>query len=159
MSIRRWIEGAALGLLAGAAQADACHEALARFDYTAATQLAASAPASALSRMCAARAAYETGHFADALTRLREVEAAHPQGETRTYLYNWLTVTLRKLGREAEAMQYGDFWGSQVLMHWKMQRKFFLPSASASRNLPLMALPGRPTGLLMMVMSSSDALT
>ncbi|MCA1926775.1 MAG: tetratricopeptide repeat protein, partial [Thiobacillus sp.] len=107
MSIRRWIEGAALALLADAAQADACHEALARFDYPAATQLAADAPASVSSRMCAARAAYETGHFADALKYLREVEAARPQGEARTYLYNWLTVTLRKLGRETEAMQYG----------------------------------------------------
>lgn len=130
MSIRRWIEGAALGLLAGAAQADACHEALARFDYTAATQLASSAPASALSRMCAARAAYETGHFADALTRLREVEAAHPQGETRTYLYNWLTVTLRKLGREAEAMQYG-----QAALAWARRETSRQNLATALHNL------------------------
>lgn len=111
MSIRRWIE--ILSLLAGTgmAQADACHDSLARFDYPEANRQAQTrlreAAGDFSARMCAARAAYETGHFNDALAYLRSVEAGRPQGEARTYAYNWLTVTLRKLGRDAQAQQYG----------------------------------------------------
>jgi tetratricopeptide (TPR) repeat protein len=65
--------------------------------------------------MCEARAAYETGRFVAALDILRRVEALQPQAETRTYAYNWLTVTLRKLGREREAMQYGQ----AALARWR----------------------------------------
>lgn len=130
MSIRRWIEAASLALLAGAAEADACHEALARFDYAAATRLAASQPELTPSRMCAARAAYETGHFVDALAGLRGVEAGRPQGEARTYLYNWLAVTLRKLGREAEAMQYG-----QAALAWARRESSRQNLATALHNL------------------------
>ncbi len=112
MSIRRWIKLAALAWWAPLAHADACHEALAAFDYPLAAQLAqarleigANDPAGI---MCAARAAYETGRFVDALRLLREVESRHPEPEWRTYAYNWLTVTLRKLGREQEALRYGQ---------------------------------------------------
>lgn len=101
-----------LALCASLAHADACHEALAAFDYSGASQLARSGmdvmPADPDARMCAARAAYETGRFSDALQHLRVVESRHPQAELRTYAYNWLTVTLRKLGHEREAMQYGQ---------------------------------------------------
>ncbi|MEW6119771.1 MAG: tetratricopeptide repeat protein [Pseudomonadota bacterium] len=93
------------------AHADACHDALARFDYPAAAQAAMDrlkdAPDDLGARMCLGRAAYETGRFGDALATLRAVEALRPQGEARTYAYNWLTVTLRKLGRDAEAWHYG----------------------------------------------------
>lgn len=112
MSIRRWINVA--WLLAGMslAHADACHDALAVFHYAHASQLAQAglvdAPADVMAHMCAARAAYETGRFGAALLHLRAVEAQRPQAEARTYAYNWLTVTLRKLGREREAMQYGQ---------------------------------------------------
>jgi tetratricopeptide (TPR) repeat protein len=112
MSIRRWISAAGLLASTSLAHADACHDALAAFDYAHASQLAQArfvdAPADVKARMCAARAAYETGHFADALSHLRAVEIQRLQAETRTYAYNWLTVTLRKLGREGEAMQYGQ---------------------------------------------------
>lgn len=112
MSIRRWIEAVLLTVAASAAQADACHDALSAFDYVRAGELAraqlAEAPLDVTARMCAARAAYETGRFADALGHLRAVELQRPPAETRTYAYNWLTVTLRRLGRTAEAMQYGQ---------------------------------------------------
>lgn len=106
----KWMAGV-LALCASLAHADACHDALAAFDYSRAGQLAQSGmdamPADPAARMCAARAAYETGRFSDALQHLRVVESQHPQAELRTYAYNWLTVTLRKLGRDSEAMQYG----------------------------------------------------
>lgn len=112
MSIRHWIEGVLFAAVAGTAHADACHDALARFDYPAAAQAAEAAlkraPDDLSGRMCLARAAYETGRFGNALGHLRNVEALNPQGEARTYAWNWLTVTLRKLGRDAEAWQYGQ---------------------------------------------------
>jgi tetratricopeptide (TPR) repeat protein len=112
MSIRRWISLAICACLPGWASADGCEEALATFDYARATQLAqarlAELPQEGAALMCEARAAYETGRFVAALDILRRFEALQPQGESRTYLYNWLTVTLRKLGREREAMQYGQ---------------------------------------------------
>lgn len=111
VSIRRWIEGVVLAVWASWAQADACHDALARFDYARAAELAqtalATAPSDAMAGLCAARAAYETGDFAGALRRLRAVEASAAQAELRTYAWNWLTVTLRRLGREDEAFGYG----------------------------------------------------
>jgi len=112
MSIRRWISLAALALLPGWANAEPCHEALAAFDYGAAAWLAevrlAGNPQDIEALMCAARAAYETGDFVAAHQRLRLAEALRPQGESLTYVYNWLTVTLRRLGREREAMGYGQ---------------------------------------------------
>lgn len=105
----KWM-AAFLALCASLAHADACHDALAAFDYSRAGQLAQSGtdamPADPVARMCAARTAYETGRFSDALLHLRVVENQKPQSELRTYAYNWLTVTLRKLGREQEALQY-----------------------------------------------------
>lgn len=136
MSIRRWIEGTRLAVLAGlavqtgVAHADACHEALARFDYAAAAQLAASQPDTLSARMCEARAAYETGHFVEARRVLRGIEAGRPQGEARTYLYNWLTVTLRKLGQESEAMQYG-----QAALAWARREASQQNLATALHNL------------------------
>lgn len=106
----KWLAGV-LALCVSHAHADACHDALAVFEYTQANQLALARletlPLDPGAQMCAARAAYETGHFSDALQHLRTVENQHPQAELRTYAYNWLTVTLRKLGRDYEAMQYG----------------------------------------------------
>ena len=108
----KWLVGV-LALCVSYAHADACHDALALFDYSQANQLALARletlPDDPGAQMCAARAAYETGHFSDALQHLRAVENQHPQAELRTYAYNWLTVTLRKLGRDYEAMQYGRF--------------------------------------------------
>ncbi len=111
MSIRRWIECALLAVWAPWAQADACHDALMRFDYARAAELSQAAlamvPADAMAALCAARAAYETGDFQRALRHLRAVEAGAPQAELRTYAWNWLTVTLRRLGHEDEALGYG----------------------------------------------------
>jgi len=112
MSIRRWISLAICACLPGWAGAGECDEALAAFDYARAAKLAqvhlAERPQEGTALMCEGRAAYETGRFVEALDILRRYEALQPQGEARTYLYNWLTVTLRKLGREREAMQYGQ---------------------------------------------------
>lgn len=134
MSIRRWIKAAGLALWMPLAQADACHDALAAFDYAQAGQLAqarlSTLPGDPFARMCAARAAYETGHFADALLHLRAVEAQFPQAESRTYAYNWLTVTLRKLGREREAMQYG-----QAALAWARREASQQNLATALHNL------------------------
>jgi tetratricopeptide (TPR) repeat protein len=116
------------------ARADDCHNALAAFDYTRAEQLAqaqlAESPADAMALMCAARAAYETGHFGKALQSLRAVEQQRPQGELRTYAYNWLTVTLRRLGRETEAMQYG-----QAALAWARRETSRQNLATALHNL------------------------
>lgn len=134
MSIPRWIKAAGLLSCVPLAHADACHDALAAFDYSQAGQLAHSRlstlPGDPPARMCAARAAYETGHFADALLHLRAVEAQLPQGELRTYAYNWLTVTLRKLGREREAMQYG-----QAALAWARRETSQQNLATALHNL------------------------
>jgi tetratricopeptide (TPR) repeat protein len=112
MSTRHWISLLALACLPALARADACHDALAAFDYGRAESLAqarlAAEPNDLRALMCRARAAYETGRFPRAHLLLRQVEAGQPQGEARTYLYNWMTVTLRRLGREAEALQYGQ---------------------------------------------------
>lgn len=111
MSIRRWIEYALLAVWVPWAQADACHDALMRFDYARAAELAQTAlagtPADTMAGLCTARAAYETGDFESALRRLRTVEAGAPLAEQRTCTWNWLTVTLRRLGREDEAFAYG----------------------------------------------------
>lgn len=116
------------------AHADACHDALAAFDYVRAAQLAQTrlmaAPTDATARMCAARAAYETGHFADALLHLRAVELQHPQAESRTYAYNWLTVTLRKLGRDREALGFG-----QAALAWARRESSRQNLATALHNL------------------------
>jgi len=134
MSIHHWINAAGLLLCVPFAHADACHDALATFDYSQAGQLAHShlraLPGDPVARMCAARAAYETGHFADALLHLRAVEAQFPQAELRTYAYNWLTVTLRKLGREREAMQYG-----QAALAWARRETSQQNLATALHNL------------------------
>jgi tetratricopeptide (TPR) repeat protein len=134
MSIHHWINAAGLVLWMPLAHADACHDALAAFDYPQAGQLAqarlSTLPADPAARMCAARAAYETGHFADALLHLRAVEAQFPQAESRTYAYNWLTVTLRKLGREREAMQYG-----QAALAWARREASQQNLATALHNL------------------------
>ena len=117
-----------------AASADACHEALAASNYPLASDLArarlAAVPADAWAGMCAARAAYETGHFAAALDHLRAVEMQRPQGELRTYVSNWLTVTLRKMGRETEAMQYG-----QAALVWARSETSQQNLATALHNL------------------------
>jgi tetratricopeptide (TPR) repeat protein len=134
MSIHHWVNAAGLVLWMPLAHADACHDALAAFDYPQAGQLAqarlSTLPADPAARMCAARAAYETGHFADALLHLRAVEAQFPQAESRTYAYNWLTVTLRKLGREREAMQYG-----QAALAWARREASQQNLATALHNL------------------------
>ena len=125
---------AALALWMPLAHADACHDALAAFDYPQAQRLAQislnAQPADPVARMCAARAAYETGRFSEALAHLRAVEIRAPQGELRTYAYNWLTVTLRKLGREPEAMQYG-----QAALAWARRERSRQNLATALHNL------------------------
>ncbi len=134
MSIRRWIEALALTACSGLAQADPCHDALARFDYPAAQALAdaqlAARPADFAARLCAARAAYETGRFEQALARLRAAEAGQPRGEARTYAYNWLTVTLNRLGRGAEALAYG-----QAALAWARREQSRQNLATALHNL------------------------
>jgi len=115
-------------------QADPCHDALARFDYPAAQALAdarlAAWPADFSARLCAARAAYETGHFEQALAYLRSAEAGQRQGEARTYAYNWLTVTLNRLGRGAEALAYG-----QAALAWARREPNRQNLATALHNL------------------------
>lgn len=116
------------------AHADACHDALAAFDYVRAAELAQTrliaAPTENAARMCAARAAYETGYFVDALLHLRAVELQQPQAESRTYAYNWLTVTLRKLGREREALGY-----AQAALAWARRESSRQNLATALHNL------------------------
>ncbi|MFO7541482.1 MAG: tetratricopeptide repeat protein [Thiobacillus sp.] len=135
MSIRRWIEVLVMTLgVPMLAHADSCHDALAAFDYAQASELAQArlnaAHADPAAHMCAARAAYESGRFADALIHLRAVEIQRPQAELRTYAYNWLTVTLRKLGREREAMQYG-----QAALAWARRESSQQNLATALHNL------------------------
>jgi tetratricopeptide (TPR) repeat protein len=124
----------ALALGVPLARADDCHDALAAFDYAHAEHLAQTqltrSPADAMALMCAARAAYETGHFGNALQYLRAVEQQRPQGELRTYAYNWLTVTLRRLGREREAMQYG-----QAALAWARREASRQNLATALHNM------------------------
>lgn len=116
------------------AHADACHEALAGFDYVRAAELAqtrlVAVPTDVAARMCAARAAYETGHFADALLHLRAVELQHPQGESRTYAYNWLTVTLNRLGRAPEASGF-----ARAALAWARRESSRQNLATALHNL------------------------
>lgn len=124
----------ALVLCVPLAHADNCHDALAKFEYAQAEQLAqarlSAVPADPAAHMCAARAAYEAGRFDDALPHLRAVEVQVPQAELRTYAYNWLTVTLRKLGREREAMQYG-----QAALAWARREASQQNLATALHNL------------------------
>jgi len=125
---------AAFALWMPLAHADTCHDALTAFDYPQAQRLAHASldaqPADSVARMCAARAAYETGRFGEALAHLRAVELRAPQAELRTYAYNWLTVTLRKLGREPEAMQYG-----QAALAWARRERSRQNLATALHNL------------------------
>ncbi|MEQ1590781.1 MAG: tetratricopeptide repeat protein [Thiobacillaceae bacterium] len=115
-------------------QTQTCADALAVFDYAAAQRRAqrqlADAPGDAAARMCAARAAYETGHFTTALEQLRILEQQHPQAELRTYSYNWLTVSLRRLGREDEAMRYG-----QAALAWARRESSRQNLATALHNM------------------------
>lgn len=112
MSTRRWISLVACACLPAVASAAPCDEALAAFDYAGAARAATArlgiAPQDVPALMCQARAAYETGDFVAAERWLRRAERLQPQGEARAYLYNWLTVTLRRLGREPEALRYGE---------------------------------------------------
>lgn len=116
------------------AQADACHEALAAFDYQQAAQLAQArldgTPADPAARMCAARAAYESGRFTEALAHLRTLEAQFPQAGWHAYAYNWLTVTLNRLGRSREAMRYG-----QAALAWARRETSRQNLATALHNL------------------------
>lgn len=134
MSIRRWIEALVVALCVPLAHADSCHDALAAFDYAQASELAqtrlSEVHTDPAAHMCAARAAYESGRFADALTHLRAVEMQAPQAELRTYAFNWLTVTLRKLGREREALRYG-----QAALAWARRESSQQNLATALHNL------------------------
>lgn len=97
--------------LACAANADqACDDALARFDYSAATDIAnellkksANDPAALI---CLARARYERGDFRTALEALNEAAKQQVDGPLAVKLGNWFGVTLRRLGRGDEAWRY-----------------------------------------------------
>lgn len=97
--------------LACAAHADqACDDALARFDYSAATDIAnellkktANDPAAWI---CLARARYERGDFRTALDALNEAAKQPVDGPLAVKLGNWFGVTLRRLGRGDEAWRY-----------------------------------------------------
>ena len=134
MLIHRWTSVVLLMLCAPLAHADACHDAIGNFEYARASELAQAqliaVPTDISARMCAARAAYETGRFPDALLHLRAVEFQRPQAVARTYLYNWLTVTLRKLGREREAMLFG-----QAALAWARREDNQQNLATALHNL------------------------
>jgi len=138
MSPRRWMSASALlicsTLFCSTAMAQTCADALAVFDYPAAQRIAqqrlADASGDAIARMCAARAAYETGHFTAALEQLRILEQQRPQAELRTYAYNWLTVSLRRLGRENEAMRYG-----QAALAWARRETSRQNLATALHNM------------------------
>jgi tetratricopeptide (TPR) repeat protein len=138
MPPRRWMSASVLlvcgTLSCGTAIAQTCADALSAFDYPTAQRMAqqqlADAPGDAAARMCAARAAYETGHFTAALEQLRILEQQHPQAELRTYSYNWLTVSLRKLGREDEAMRYG-----QAALAWARRETSRQNLATALHNM------------------------
>lgn len=102
--------GLMLGIQAGPAVADSCRDALDRFDYPAARAEASRQldgnPANAAAWVCLARSQYETGHFADALASLARTEGLAMEGPTRVLADNWYGVTLRRLGRRAEAWEH-----------------------------------------------------
>lgn len=88
-------------------QADPCNEALARFDYAAATQAAnvalQASPHEAAAWLCLGRARYERGDFQGALAALNKAAGQPVNGALAVQLGNWFGVTLRRLGRQDEA--------------------------------------------------------
>jgi len=97
-----------LAALASApAWANPCDDALNRFDYPAARSLAQERIArderDASAWICLARSLYETGRFAEALSALNRTAALTMNAATRVLADNWYGVTLRRLGRRAEA--------------------------------------------------------
>jgi tetratricopeptide (TPR) repeat protein len=98
---------AGLFFLVASAQADPCNEALARFDYAAATQVAnatlQASPNEAAAWLCLGRARYERGDFTGALNELNEAAKQPVSGPLAVQLGNWFGVTLRRLGRQDEA--------------------------------------------------------
>lgn len=101
---------ASLFFLTAAAQADACNEALAHFDYAAAQMAAGAAlqalPTDASAWLCLGRARYERGDFRGALDALNEAAKQPAGGPLAVQLGNWFGVTLRRLGRQEEAWTY-----------------------------------------------------
>lgn len=95
-----------LGVVAPA-WADACDDALDRFDYPAAHAIARErltlTGADARAWICLARSHYETGRFADALAALERADPLPMDSATRVLADNWFGVTLRRLDRRAEA--------------------------------------------------------
>ncbi len=91
------------------AAADTCAEALHRFDYPAARNIAQARLArdegDAAAWICLARGQYETGQFAPALLSLQRTDALPMDAGTRVLADNWYGVTLRRLGRRAEAWE------------------------------------------------------
>lgn len=102
---------AAIIFLACAAHADqACDEALARFDYSAASDIAnellKKTANDASAWICLARARYERGDFRTALDALNEAARQPVSGALAVKLGNWFGVTLRRLGRNDDAWRY-----------------------------------------------------
>jgi tetratricopeptide (TPR) repeat protein len=101
------LTAAGLFFLTALAQADACNEALARFDYPAAQAAANAAlqasPKDAAAWLCLGRARYERGDFPVALAALNEAARQPVGGSLAVQLGNWFGVTLRRLGRQEEA--------------------------------------------------------
>lgn len=93
--------------VAAPAWADACDDALNRFDYPAAHAIARErlerTGADARAWICLARSRYETGRFTDALAALERADRLPMDGATRVLADNWFGVTLRRLDRRAEA--------------------------------------------------------
>lgn len=98
------------GIAAAPAFADPCADALGRFDYPAARDLARqrlnAAPDDAAAWICLARSQYETGLFVPALASLQRADPLPMDTRTRVLADNWFGVTLRRLDRRAEAWEW-----------------------------------------------------
>ena len=98
------------GIAAAPAFADPCADALGRFDYPAARDLARqrldAAPEDAAAWVCLARSQYETGRFVPAFASLRRADRLPMDARTRVLADNWFGVTLRRLDRRAEAWDW-----------------------------------------------------
>jgi tetratricopeptide (TPR) repeat protein len=96
--------------LALTARADDCLQAMARFDYARAAELArerlAQAPADTAAWICLARSQYERGDFEAALISLQTTDGLAKSPTEMVLANNWYGVTLRRLGQPNAAELY-----------------------------------------------------
>lgn len=104
--------------------AQSCAEAMARFDYSRATELArvqlAQTPSDAGGWICLARSQYERGDFEAALISLQTSDGLAKSPAQMVLANNWYGVTLRRLGQRnaaslylQKALELGQTFGDQ----------------------------------------------